>query len=93
MVKVALDALGGDFAPDVVIEGAVNAVNKNENLHVVLCGPEAEVKAKLEKLGYTGKGISVVDAPDPVAMDEHHASWPYYRQIQPSAYRLRDSDR
>ena len=29
MVKVALDALGGDFAPDVVIEGAVNAVNKN----------------------------------------------------------------
>ena len=71
MVKVALDALGGDFAPDVVIEGAVNAVNKNANLHVVLCGPEAEVKAKLEKLGYTGKGISVVDAPDPVAMDEH----------------------
>ena len=63
MVKVALDALGGDFAPDVVIEGAVNAVNK--------CGPEAEVKAKLEKLGYAGKGISVVDAPDPVAMDEH----------------------
>ena len=71
MVKVALDALGGDFAPDVVIEAAVNAVNKNENLHVVLCGPEAEVKAKLEKLGYAGKGISVVDAPDPVAMDEH----------------------
>ena len=71
MVKVALDALGGDFAPDVVIEGAVNAVNKNANLHVVLCGPEAEVKAKLEKLGYAGKGISVVDAPDPVAMDEH----------------------
>ena len=71
MVKVALDALGGDFAPDVVVEGAVNAVNKNANLHVVLCGPEAVVKAKLEKLGYAGKGISVVDAPDPVAMDEH----------------------
>ena len=71
MVKVALDALGGDFAPDVVVEGAVNAVNKNANLHVVLCGPEAVVKAKLESLGYAGNGISVVDAPDPVAMDEH----------------------
>ena len=71
MVKVALDALGGDFAPDVVVEGAVNAVNKNANLHVVLCGPEAVVKAKLESLGYAGTGISVVDAPDPVAMDEH----------------------
>ena len=71
MVKVALDALGGDFAPDVVVEGAVNAVKKNADLHVVLCGPEAVVKAKLESLGYTGHGISVVDAPDAVAMDEH----------------------
>ncbi|WP_407443006.1 phosphate acyltransferase PlsX [Fibrobacter sp.] len=71
MIKVALDALGGDFAPDVVIEGAVNAVNKNANIHVVLCGPEAQVKEGLAKLGYTGNGITVVDAPDPVAMDEH----------------------
>lgn len=71
MVKVALDALGGDFAPDVVIEGAINAANKDADLHIVLCGPEAEVKAGLEKRGYTGHGISVVDAPDPVAMDEH----------------------
>ena len=71
MIRVALDALGGDFAPDVVVEGAVNAVNKNPNVHVVLCGPEAVVKEKLAKLGYAGQGISVVDAPDPVAMDEH----------------------
>lgn len=71
MIKVALDALGGDYAPEVCLEGAVNAVKKNANIHVVLCGPEAEVKAGLEKLGYTGNGISVVDAPDPVAMDEH----------------------
>ena len=34
MIRVALDALGGDFAPDVVVEGAVNAVNKNPNVHV-----------------------------------------------------------
>ena len=71
MIKVALDAMGGDFAPGVCLEGAVNAVKKNPDLHVVLCGPEAEVKAGLEKLGYTGNAISVVDAPDLVAMDEH----------------------
>ena len=55
MIRVALDALGGDFAPDVVVEGAVNAVNKNPNVHVVLCGPEAVVKEKLAKLGYAGQ--------------------------------------
>ena len=64
MIKVALDAMGGDYAPSVCIEGAVNAVKKNPNIHVVLCGPEAEVKASLEKIGYTGNQISVVDAPD-----------------------------
>ena len=61
MIKVALDAMGGDYAPSVCLEGAVNAVKKNPDIHVVLCGPEAEVKAGLEKLGYTGNGISVVD--------------------------------
>jgi fatty acid/phospholipid synthesis protein PlsX len=71
MIKVALDAMGGDYAPSVCLEGAVNAVKKNPDIHVVLCGPEAEVKSGLEKLGYTGNGISVVDAPDLVAMDEH----------------------
>ena len=71
VIKVALDALGGDFAPDVVIDGAINAASKDADLHIVLCGPEAEVKAGLAKRGYTGNGISVVDAPEPVAMDEH----------------------
>ncbi|MBO7384212.1 MAG: phosphate acyltransferase PlsX [Fibrobacter sp.] len=71
MIKVALDAFGGDYAPDVCIEGAVNVVKKHSDIHVVLCGPEAQVKAGLEKFGYAGNGISVVDAPDLVAMDEH----------------------
>lgn len=70
MIRVALDALGGDYAPGVVIEGAVNAVKNNPNIQVVLCGPEAEVKEGLAKLGYAGDAIQVVDAPAPVAMDE-----------------------
>ena len=72
MIKVALDALGGDYAPDVVIDGAVRAVQEAAGeLHVVLCGPQEVVKQGLEKLGYSGDAISIVDAPEPVAMDEH----------------------
>jgi glycerol-3-phosphate acyltransferase PlsX len=72
MIRIALDAFGGDYAPDVVIDGAVRAVKANEGkFQIVLCGPKAEVEAGLQKLGYNGDAISVVDAPDIVAMDEH----------------------
>lgn len=72
MIRVALDALGGDYAPDVVIEGAVRAVKTAAGkLHIVLCGPQDAVKEGLEKFEYDSSAISIVDAPDPVAMDEH----------------------
>src|SRR5574344_957757 len=72
MIKIALDAMGGDFAPDVVIDGAVRAVKGNEDkFHIVLCGPKAQVEEGLKRLGYQGSSISVFDAPELVAMDEH----------------------
>ncbi len=72
MIRIALDALGGDYAPDVVIDGAVRAVQAGEGkFQIVLCGPKDEVEEGLKKLGYEGDLITVVDAPDPVAMDEH----------------------
>lgn len=72
MIRIALDALGGDYAPDVVIDGAVRAVKAGEGkFQIVLCGPQDVVSEKLKDLGYEGDAISVVDAPDPVAMDEH----------------------
>ena len=55
-----------------VVQGAINAVNSSEGkFAIVLCGPEAEVKAKLQEFGYEGKLIQAVDAPELVAMDEH----------------------
>ncbi len=72
MLRVAIDAMGGDHAPQVVIEGAVSAVQANKGkLEVVLCGPESLLKQELENAGYQGDSISIIDAPDVVAMDEH----------------------
>ncbi len=41
-VTIAVDAMGGDHAPGVVLEGVADALAADETLHVVLCGP-AEV--------------------------------------------------
>ncbi|MCL2207947.1 MAG: phosphate acyltransferase PlsX [Fibromonadales bacterium] len=70
-IKIALDAMGGDFAPEQVIKGAVSAINDPQcDFDILLCGPEAAVKEELKKNGYSGNAITVIDAPDLVAMDE-----------------------
>lgn len=70
-IKVALDAMGGDHAPEEIVKGAVLAANDSEcDFDILLCGPEAVVKEELKKNGYSGNGITVIDAPDIVAMDE-----------------------
>ncbi len=71
MIKIAVDAMGGDNAPAVVVEGAVQAVKgSSEDLHIVLAGPQALVKAELQKAGYNGSAISIFNAPQIVEMDD-----------------------
>ena len=68
-VLIAVDAMGGDLAPAVVVDGALRAVAR-PNIEVALVGPEAIVRAELARHGATPPGVTVVDAPDVVAMDE-----------------------
>jgi phosphate acyltransferase len=75
MIKIALDAMGGDNAPQINIEGAVSAVQKNEGTYkVILTGPKNILEAELQKSGYTGDAIEIFDAPQVVAMDESPSS-------------------
>jgi glycerol-3-phosphate acyltransferase PlsX len=76
MIKVALDAMGGDFAPAAVVEGAVLAAKESQGKYViVLTGPEDVIKKQLAAFGYAGgAGIEIFHAPDIVAMDEAPSS-------------------
>lgn len=64
MLQVAVDAMGGDHAPDAIVDGAVMAVS--QGIDVVLVGDEPRVRALLPR----GSKIAVVHAPDVVGMDE-----------------------
>ncbi len=69
-MKIALDAMGGDFAPSEVIEGALLAVREIES-SVTLVGKEEEIIKELTRLGDMGKGkIDVVHASQVVEMKE-----------------------
>jgi glycerol-3-phosphate acyltransferase PlsX len=63
--------MGGDHAPYEIVKGAVLAANDSErNFDILLCGPKAVVEEELKKNNYSGDAITVIDAPDLVAMDE-----------------------
>ncbi|WP_028307383.1 phosphate acyltransferase PlsX [Desulfitibacter alkalitolerans] len=68
MVKIALDAMGGDYAPSEIIKGAVEAVKKNY-AEVVLVGIESQIEKELAKYP-TMEGISVIHASEVIGMDE-----------------------
>ena len=72
-MRVALDAMGGDAAPQVTVEGAVLAAR--DGLDVLLVGREAAVRAELAKYADSARlPLEVVDAPEVVGMDEHPAA-------------------
>ena len=72
MMKVALDVMGGDFAPRATIEGAILAQKAvDSGTHIVLIGIEEEINSQLSALGADASAFHIVHAPEVVGMGEH----------------------
>ena len=70
-MKIAVDAMGGDFAPGVIAEGLALALSAFPDYEYVLVGHEAKVAFYLEKYGLSGDPrISVVHAASVCEMSE-----------------------
>lgn len=68
-VTIAVDAMGGDHAPGVVLEGVASALEKDEKLEVILVGP-ADV---VEPFASSHARCVAQPASEVIAMDEHPA--------------------
>jgi glycerol-3-phosphate acyltransferase PlsX len=71
---VAVDAAGGDHYPKAPVEGALLAVEENQNLTVLLLGPEDMINKELEGKEYDKKRVLIQDAPQIIGMEESPAS-------------------
>lgn len=69
-VKVAVDAMGGDNAPEEIVKGAVEAVKECDKIQVILVGQEKVVKETLSHYEYPKDRISVVHAEEVITNDE-----------------------
>lgn len=71
-MKIAVDAMGGDFAPKTVIEGAIMATEElSEGVKVVLIGQQDKMLALLRTRKYKADTIEMVNADDVIEMNEH----------------------
>ena len=70
MIKVAVDAMGGDNAPAEVVKGAIDAVTQRPDIKVYLVGQQDVVKEELAKNSYAGSQIEVVHADEVIETAE-----------------------
>ena len=74
-IRVAVDAMGGDRAPAVVVEGAVQAVQEAAGeIEVLLFGSASRLHGELEPHDVDGLPLRVVEAPQVIGMEEAPAA-------------------
>jgi len=69
-MRIALDAMGGDDAPAINVDGALQALQTHDDLEVVLVGDESQLTALLSERGYSSDRLQVYAADGFVDMHE-----------------------
>lgn len=69
-MRIALDAMGGDDAPSINIDGAIEALKSSTDLEVALVGDVSSLDPLIEASGYSGERLTVVASEGFVGMDE-----------------------
>jgi glycerol-3-phosphate acyltransferase PlsX len=78
-MRIALDAMGGDRAPEETVKGAVEAA-REFGVELVLVGQPEAIKAELAKGDTTGLSLTIEPAASVIPMDEHSPSTAWRRQ-------------
>jgi len=73
-MKIGLDVMGGDFAPDAVLEGAVDALGQlSSGDSVVLVGDGPKIRAKLALMDADPDRFDIVPTTEVIEMSDHPA--------------------
>lgn len=71
-MKIAVDVMGGDYAPISVIEGILLALDSlSEGETILAIGPEKTIQKILSERNYSGNQIQVINAEQVIEMGEH----------------------
>ena len=71
-MKIAIDAMGGDYAPEEIVKGAVNG-GKEYGADIILVGPQAKIEGELAKHDCSGVNTEIIDTDEYLVEGEHPA--------------------
>ena len=71
-MKIAIDAMGGDYAPEEIVKGAVMAA-REYGTGIILVGPQARIEQELAKHDCSGVNIEIDDTDEYLVEGEHPA--------------------
>jgi glycerol-3-phosphate acyltransferase PlsX len=69
-MRIALDAMGGDYAPGPIVQGAIQAVQKDPELHVVLVGDQHQIEPLLSSATAVRDRLEIFHASQVITMEE-----------------------
>lgn len=69
-MKIVIDAFGGDFSPDEIIEGAVLSIKKYPDLNIILTGDFKKIDDYFNKHNLNRERIEIIDAPNIINSEE-----------------------
>ncbi len=69
-MKIALDAMGGDYAPLVTIEGAIEYLKDHPQDEIILVGDSSKIEMELMGKKYPSRRLTVKHASQTIEMDE-----------------------
>ena len=70
MIKVVLDAMGGDNCPGEIIKGAAEALKKSSNVSIILSGPKEVIESDPSFSLCDPDRVTVLDAPEVISLEE-----------------------
>ncbi|MDE5707352.1 MAG: phosphate--acyl-ACP acyltransferase, partial [Alistipes sp.] len=74
MLKIGMDAMGGDFAPEAAVKGAVMAVDAiGPESRIVLFGDEERIRTVLRSEGCPAERFDIVPTSEVIEMGDHPA--------------------
>src|SRR5690554_1547523 len=87
-MRIAVDAMGGDHGPSVVVPGAIAGARAN-NCGLILTGDESAINVELAKHETTGLDIQVIHTTESIDMHDHPAQAVRRKQDNPISVAMR----
>lgn len=70
-MKIAIDGMGGDNAPEAVVQGCIEALDAYKDIHIYITGSEDRLRELFNKSNYDANRVTFVNATEVIGTNEH----------------------